>query len=105
MPPGREEPLPSPELDILKRWIDEGAPYPVQEAAGKGDQDETWWSFRKPRRPAIPSVKHQDVVNNPIDAFVLAKWEHKAPPHHMELVDDDVTQTHEQSAPLDMSRQ
>ena len=37
-------------------------------------QDETWWSYRPLRKPAVPvSVKFQDWAKNPIDRFVLAK--------------------------------
>jgi hypothetical protein len=33
------------------------------------------WSFRAPRRPAVPPVRGAGAVRNPIDAFVLAKLE------------------------------
>ena len=36
-----------------------------------------YWAFVKPQRSAIPSVKNQSWVRNPIDAFVLAKLEEK----------------------------
>ncbi len=35
------------------------------------------WIFQKPATPAVPEVKRQDWVKNPIDAFVLAKLETK----------------------------
>jgi cytochrome c553 len=38
-------------------------------------KDRAWWSFVKPVRPAVPSVKNQKWVRNEIDAFVLSKLE------------------------------
>lgn len=53
-------------------------PPPVNEETRK------FWSFQKPVRPAVPTVKQPGWVRNPIDAFVLAKLEEKgfspAPP-------------------------
>lgn len=33
------------------------------------------WSFLAPKRPALPTVKNEAWVKNPIDRFVLAKLE------------------------------
>src|SRR5437899_782917 len=33
------------------------------------------WSFKSPQHPAVPKVKNQKWVFNPIDAFVLARLE------------------------------
>ena len=42
------------------------------------------WLFRKPQAPAVPAVRQQEWVRNPIDAFILAGLESKglspAPP-------------------------
>ena len=37
--------------------------------------EQTAWAFRKPVRAALPTVRRQDWVRNPIDSFVLAKLE------------------------------
>jgi hypothetical protein len=50
-------------IELLRRWIDEGAEY-------KGH-----WSFIPPVRPQPPAVTHEDRVANPIDRFVLARLE------------------------------
>ena len=63
MPPaylGRD-PLPQNEIDILKRWIEEGAEY------------EPFWSLIPPKRPALPDVSEPSWARNSIDRFVLAK--------------------------------
>ena len=85
MPPGSEEPLSNQELKALKEWINQGAPWPLSVAEGQRDAEPEWWAFRKPRRPAVPkATKYASLVNNPIDAFILAKIEEKdlalAPP-------------------------
>ena len=41
------------------------------------DKDRQFWSFVKPVRPAVPTVKMRSWVKNEIDAFVLAKLEAK----------------------------
>ena len=73
MPPGKP-PLSSHDLDALRDWIDGGAPWDSTVAAA-APTEPSWWSLRRPRRPAVPLVKAQNRVRNPIDAFVLAKLE------------------------------
>ncbi len=64
MPPADSGKSLRPEqLEVLKQWIKEG---------GKYDEH---WSFVPPKRPAVPTVKHNSWIRNPIDAFVLARLE------------------------------
>jgi hypothetical protein len=64
MPPAKTgKRLSSEQIQLLRRWIDEGA---------------TWkshWSFVPPQRPAIPSIKHAQWTCNPIDNFIVARLE------------------------------
>ncbi|MEO8129255.1 MAG: DUF1549 domain-containing protein, partial [Bryobacteraceae bacterium] len=72
MPPGGQ--LPSNEAEIIRRWIDQGAVWPLEtdnQAAGKTRPRP--WSFQPLRRDEPPSVSDATWVRNPIDAFVLAK--------------------------------
>jgi mono/diheme cytochrome c family protein len=39
------------------------------------EKDRQWWSFVKPVRPVVPTVKNRRWVRNEIDAFVLSKLE------------------------------
>ncbi|MBI3822810.1 MAG: DUF1553 domain-containing protein [Planctomycetes bacterium] len=55
--------LSAAQIDILKRWITQGAKW------------EKHWAFLAPERPALPSVKNKAWPRNPIDHFVLAKLE------------------------------
>lgn len=65
MPPPHSgmKPLTPEQVDILKRWIEQGAKY------------EPHWSFVAPKKPAFPAVKRKDWVRTGIDVFVLARLE------------------------------
>jgi len=79
MPPTGK--LPDTEIDLLTKWIEQGAPMrPIKVAAVHGspqvnDETRAHWSFRPLVRPAVPQVQRADWVANPIDAFILAKLE------------------------------
>ena len=62
------------QVDVLRRWIQLGASWPVS-LDGSDAAEPSHWSFRKPKRPAMPSVKSRDWSKNPIDLFVLAGLE------------------------------
>ena len=69
--------------DLIVRfaaWIDAGAPYDAPLKAGpaiSAAQRNTHWAFQVPRQPAVPAVKNQKWVRNPIDAFIAAELEKK----------------------------
>lgn len=69
MPP-EGKPLKATEIQLIKRWIDQGAQSPKDEQPEEDPRKH--WAFQKPIRPVIPTVKNLKWVNNPIDAF-LAK--------------------------------
>ncbi len=62
-PPKTNKTISAHELDLLRRWIAQGAEW----------QDH--WSRVSPQRPAVPSVKNAAWVRNPIDAFILRQLE------------------------------
>ncbi|MYC83631.1 MAG: DUF1553 domain-containing protein [Acidobacteria bacterium] len=77
MPP-EGPPLTGEQVELLRRWIDEGAAWPQEEdpseaPAGVSDH----WAFQPISRPEQPSVQAKNWVRNPIDAFVLEKLEAK----------------------------
>ncbi|HZO88995.1 MAG TPA: PSD1 and planctomycete cytochrome C domain-containing protein [Chthonomonadaceae bacterium] len=51
------------EITILRQWIQQGAVYKPH------------WAFIAPHRPSLPKVKQAKWVQNPIDAFILARLE------------------------------
>jgi len=64
MPPAEiNKPLTDKEMDVLQRWIAEGAQY------------QTHWSFQPVTRPPVPEVRNPNWATNEIDRFVLAKLE------------------------------
>lgn len=65
MPPpdSGHEPLTAKEVDLIRRWIAEGADWSAH------------WAFVPPVRPKVPTVKYAARVRNPIDAFVMGRLE------------------------------
>ncbi len=65
MPPVKSgKKLNTHEVDILTRWVKEGANYSAH------------WAYIKPLRPAVPQLHNpQFVIRNSIDAFLLARLE------------------------------
>ena len=61
------------QIELLRGWIDAGAAYPLDEAIPKAPSEH--WSFQPVRSPAVPAVKSASWVRNPIDSFVLSRWE------------------------------
>jgi hypothetical protein len=72
MPLGKPA-LSTAQIELLKRWIDEGANWPDSATAAGGVK--THWAYVAPVRPTIPQVKNKAWVRNPIDNFILAKLE------------------------------
>src|SRR5580765_8050979 len=62
-PPKTGRTLSAVEIDLLKRWIQQGAPYSPH------------WAFVKPERGTTPAVRMKSWPRNAIDYFVLAKLE------------------------------
>ncbi len=79
MPPGGQ--LPSNEAEIIRRWIDDGAVWPIESDNRAADNQVTSktrprpWSIEPIRRHDAPAVRNANWVRNPLDAFVLAKLE------------------------------
>jgi hypothetical protein len=64
MPPRKSKlELSGAEIDVLVRWIDEGAEY------------QEHWAFQAPTRPDMPTVVDASWTVNEIDRFVLAELE------------------------------
>ncbi len=69
MPMG-SSPLPSPQIALVRAWIDQGALWPDSGATAVQH-----WAYRAPRRPELPAVRDATWVRTPIDRFVLARLE------------------------------
>ncbi|MCX7407518.1 MAG: PSD1 and planctomycete cytochrome C domain-containing protein [Planctomycetales bacterium] len=81
MPPDAK--LSGPEIAILKKWIELGAPWPESANKGNGirtsgsitDEDRQFWSFQPVKDVAPPAVKNGAWSRRPLDQFVLAQLE------------------------------
>lgn len=60
-PPDSKKQLTPKEIELLRRWVQQGAPYAVH------------WSYAKPARPALPTVSDESWPRNAIDRFVRAR--------------------------------
>src|SRR5438552_19195631 len=72
MPEG-EGKLTAKEKDVIRLWIEAGAPGEVKAPPKTEgdlsitDEDRKFWAFQTPVRPKVPAIK----TGNPIDAFVV----------------------------------
>ena len=62
-PPESKRKLTSQQIQLLRSWIDQGAPWG------------THWAYTKPRQVPLPEVKNVTWPRNEIDRFVLARLE------------------------------
>ncbi|MBU6239871.1 MAG: DUF1553 domain-containing protein [Planctomycetes bacterium] len=67
MPP--DDPLPQAEIEILRRWIAEGAHDP-RTLPPTNELDTSWWSLQPLSSPPVPIIDANEVPGNPIDAFL-----------------------------------
>ena len=77
MPPAGAR-LTAEQVGILRRWIDQGAPWPQAQPATdlrRPSVAASHWSFQRVRPPLPPEVARAEWIRNPIDRFVLAKLE------------------------------
>ncbi len=98
MPPKENDRLREEQVNLVRRWVGAGAPWPdpTKLAAGKGEiaggvtvatsggQTAEWtnrryrpedlWAYRPVRRPAVPVTAE---ARNPVDAFLLARLKEK----------------------------
>ncbi len=68
------------QLETLRQWIAVGcppAPGPPADRAMVSDADRKFWAFQPPKRLEAPKVQEQELVRNPVDAFLLRKLEGK----------------------------
>jgi hypothetical protein len=68
MPP-RGAPLPAAEIERLRTWVLQGAPWPDRLATARH------WAYAPPVRPPLPRVARRQWTRSPIDHFVLARLE------------------------------
>ncbi|MGH9840408.1 MAG: PSD1 and planctomycete cytochrome C domain-containing protein [Blastocatellia bacterium] len=73
MPMGGE-PLRAEQIELIRRWIDEGAIWP-DSASVEVNEKPTHWAFLAPVGPPLPEVKNKAWARTPVDNFILAEIE------------------------------
>jgi hypothetical protein len=83
-------PLSEAQIDLIRRWIDQGAPGPDSNEPLAMGPPVKHWAYIKPVRPALPKVRQAAWCRNPIDYFVLARLEKEglapSPPADKEIL-------------------
>ncbi len=68
--PHEREPLRRSEIELIRRWIDEGADWPEDEGP------RSHWAYRLPALPPVPPTKRATGrTTHPVDAFIDARLE------------------------------
>jgi hypothetical protein len=75
MPPGPK--MKDSDVALIAQWIEMGAPWGASTGAAAKGEPRKFWAFIPPHTPAIPTVRNQDWVKSPIDAFLLSALEEK----------------------------
>ena len=65
------------QIELLKRWVKEGAVWPGQMDAEVQREKSDHWSFQKVERPSVPEVESSFPVNNEIDQFLQSELKDK----------------------------
>jgi cytochrome c553 len=80
MPPKKELKPTAKHVETIRAWLAAGAPARYEksvitesESPPLTDEDRSWWSFRKPIRPAVPVVSRKERARTPIDTFLLQR--------------------------------
>ncbi len=68
-------PLSASQIEIIRKWIDAGAPGPDNDTPIAATKPPKHWAYIKPVRSAVPVVKNAGWCRNPIDNFILARLE------------------------------
>ena len=81
MPP--KEKLDDESVRVLEQWVAAGAPWPASEGTAPAEPGpeagidyaagREWWSFRPVEAPPVPALPDGAEIQDPIDAFVLAR--------------------------------
>lgn len=67
--PSRGQPLSSPQVALIQRWINDGARWPEGSMVGKH------WAYDSPQLPPLPPVRDAAWPRTPVDYFILARLE------------------------------
>ncbi|WP_197489150.1 DUF1553 domain-containing protein [Planctomyces sp. SH-PL14] len=76
MPPAGEGEAFSPsQLELIRRWIEQGAAMPPEERVPSDPR--TYWSYQPPVRSSLPPIQHSEWGRTPIDAWIAYALEQR----------------------------
>lgn len=76
--PKKAAPLPMEEVEILRKWIEAGAPWPEERRlAYNPKRDLDWWSLSPIQQGQVPEAIRSGPSINPVDFFVDARISEK----------------------------
>ena len=75
--PKNSDPLEVEQINLIRKWIDEGARWPADfKLTESRVSDFSWWSYQTLRRPVVPKLENT-WCRTPIDAYILQKLNEK----------------------------
>ncbi|MEE2990689.1 MAG: PSD1 and planctomycete cytochrome C domain-containing protein [Planctomycetota bacterium] len=74
--PLEAEALGEEQLQLLRRWIEQGADWP-SDIGSDVESVEVHWAYQRVERPRLPMPRRNNWIRNPIDAFVLDRLSQK----------------------------
>ena len=83
MPPDEDKLLPAHDIELIKTWIAQGArtARPEPEEIGDGpiitEEERNFWSFQPVKNYPVPEVIQTELIDTPVDAFLLRTLEEK----------------------------
>jgi hypothetical protein len=84
MPPSGK--LADEQIEVLRRWIEAGAPYGVDEAEPEEPEEEAEgeaavpWRYQTLQRPPLPAASADPWIRQPLDAFILDRLQQQQLP-------------------------
>ena len=82
--PNEAEPLSRDQVDILRQWVIQGAPWPEDQVLKESSQSDAYgWAFQPLKHGEIPSIPEAPVEwqSNPVDAFIYETLKEKGLSH------------------------
>ncbi|MBK6795320.1 MAG: DUF1549 domain-containing protein [Acidobacteria bacterium] len=74
MPLG-SQPLSGEQMQLIRKWIDEGAVWPDDAALKSETPAAVHWAFKAPSKAQLPHVQNRAWTKTPLDYFILEKLE------------------------------
>ena len=71
----KDDSLSARQVKELVRWVEMGAPFPMESGTAERNRDPNHWAFHPPSTPSVPAVVNSVWPRSPLDRFILARIE------------------------------